>query len=246
MKNLLLLALIFTVACSKNNPNNNSSPQPDQQIIMEMAPERIDLSVVNNVLTGIIVNADSLDFGDVLVGAKATKKVTLLAKTAIPQLDTSGFQNSTNFKVIANNCGTSLSTLRSCTLDLEYSPTIAGIVSELMSLNNSLNFVVKANALPAAPLPQPADFAELLTVTPAIDLGVFTGLKKTGRVTILNRNRSDTEIVIDASLIEAQGFSYISYCPASPLKLRYLRSCQIEVSYMSAVKKLQTLLNRLT
>lgn len=224
-----ILPLLFVIA-SCSQPNSAKNPSATiEQMIMELAPSTINLEEIEGSLSGQLVESGTaISLGDIYEGAKVSKRITLSAKTEILNLDISGFRNASTFLFKYSNCPSSLKRLRSCIIDIEFTPAAPAQLTENITLSSGLSFDLTANVIPKL-VPTAAESNAQVEITSSLNLGDFNGLPKTGRLTVINKGNEKT-IVIDADDVVAKGFAIVSYCPPS---LKRSRSCQIDISYAS-------------
>jgi Right handed beta helix region/Cep192 domain 4/HYDIN/CFA65/VesB-like, Ig-like domain/Abnormal spindle-like microcephaly-assoc'd, ASPM-SPD-2-Hydin len=100
------------------------------------SPQQVTLSGTGTLPLSATLSPTSLSFGDQLVGTASAARQVTLQNTGSGPLTISGITASGDF-VQSNNCGTTLGTGASCTINVTFVPTAMGIRSGTLSVSEN-------------------------------------------------------------------------------------------------------------
>jgi len=128
----------------------------------------------------LFLNPTSANFGNIAVGSTSATTTFTLQNTGTQTL-TGLFQNQvlsdlTNYSIVANGCGSSLTASASCTLGVQFHPTLQG------SLPATLTFITNASNSPTV-----ATLSGTGTISGNVcAVGTVCGITIKGNVEVLN------------------------------------------------------------
>ncbi len=117
----------------------------------------------------LIVMPSSLSFPDTVVGTKSTAKQVTLENTSAVSVDLNSITVGTaNFAVDSSQCISPLHPSTSCTLNVTFTPTIVGPLTDKLSISDNVPGTPQTVLLSGTGLPLPVDCRKAKASTPSL------------------------------------------------------------------------------
>jgi hypothetical protein len=168
-----------------------------------------------------VISPASQDFGSVLVGQASDPRAFQIQNSGTTATSLSGVGTSAYFEIASTNCGSSLAPSGSCTANVRFVPSLAGLVSGTLSATG-------AGGTTSVPLSGTGERRPVVTMpTDAIDFGALT-LGTDPAVRTLTLRNTGNDVLGILGIAVALPFAVQHNCPVS---LGEGSSCEIRVTF---------------